>query len=273
MAMDENAPPVPEAAEGEESPAAFYDSLADDYDALFDEWWAGARWQARIVDAILRRTGVTPPVRLLDCACGIGTQALPLAARGYEVTATDIAAAAVERARHEADVRGIAVTLAAADMRALADVVTGPFDVVIACDNALPHMLDDANLDAALASIRAVLEPGGVLLASIRDYDALRVERPAGVPGGVRQREDGLEIVGQGWEWNDDSDLIRMHLFVLRQRGDDWHADVQTTWYRALLRSELDAALMRAGFVDIAWHMPSDTLYLQPIVTARRDDT
>jgi SAM-dependent methyltransferase len=263
---------IPDAAEGVESPAAFYDSLADDYDALFDEWWAGARWQARIVDAILHRAGVSPPARLLDCACGIGTQALPLAVRGYDVTATDIAAVAVERAQREADARGIAATFAPADMRALASAVSGTFDVVIACDNALPHMLDDANLDAALASIRAVLEPGGVFLASIRDYDALRVERPAGVPGGVRQRADGLEIVGQGWEWSDDSDLIRMHLFVLRQRGDDWHAEVQTTWYRALLRAELDAALVRAGFVDIAWHMPSDSLYLQPIVTARRDN-
>lgn len=264
---------IPEAAEGGESPAAFYDSLADDYDALFDEWWAGARWQARIVDAILRRTGVHPPVRLLDCACGIGTQALPLAARGYEVTATDIAAAAVERARREADERGISLTLAAADMRALADAVTGPFDAVIACDNALPHMLDDANLDTALVSMRNVLEPGGVLLASIRDYDALRVERPAGVPGGVRRRAEGLEIVGQGWEWSDASDLIRMHLYVLRQRGDEWQAEVQTTWYRALLRAELESALVRAGFTDIAWHMPSDTLYLQPIVTARKTDT
>ena len=30
-----------------------------------------------------------PPASVLDCTCGIGTQALPLAALGYRVTGTD----------------------------------------------------------------------------------------------------------------------------------------------------------------------------------------
>jgi len=256
--------------DGDESPEAFYDQLADDWDALYDDWWLGARWNARIIDGLVRRVGGEPPARLLDCACGIGTQALPLVARGYEVTGTDVAGAAVERAQREADARGIAITLLPADMRALADAVAGPFDIVIACDNALPHMLDDADLDTALASVREVLEPGGIFLASIRDYDALRVERPPGALGGVRPRAEGLEIVGQAWEWSDDLELIHMHLYVLRQRETGWHAEVATTWYRALRRADLDAALLRTGFVDIEWHMPADSLYFQPIVTARR---
>ncbi len=74
------------------SAAPFYDALAADYDALFDDWWTAAQWHASVVDGMLRRHGVAPASRVLDCACGIGTQALGLAALGYEVTGTDVSA-------------------------------------------------------------------------------------------------------------------------------------------------------------------------------------
>jgi 2-polyprenyl-3-methyl-5-hydroxy-6-metoxy-1,4-benzoquinol methylase len=41
-------------------------------------------------------------VRVLDVACGIGTQSLPLAARGFRVVARDLSPAAVSRLQQEA---------------------------------------------------------------------------------------------------------------------------------------------------------------------------
>jgi SAM-dependent methyltransferase len=250
----------------DESPRAFYDALADHYDAIFADWWAGARWHAEIVAGVLQRVGAQPPARILDCACGIGTQALPLVQRGYAVTGSDISSEEIARARREAAARGIDIELRVADMRAL----TGTYDAVIACDNAIPHLLDDADLDAALTSIAAVLEPNGVFLASIRDYDALRIEQPSGVPGVLRERDGRREIVGQAWEWADDLERIRINLFVLtEQPAGEWSTVVHTTWYRALTRATLDAALARARFHDITWYPPADSGYYQPIVTAR----
>ncbi len=83
--------------DADESPAAFYDALAADYDVLFDAWWAAAQAHAAVADRVLRQQGVVPPARLLDCACGIGTQALGLSARGYVVTGSDVSAEAVAR--------------------------------------------------------------------------------------------------------------------------------------------------------------------------------
>ncbi len=120
-----------------------------------------------------------PPIRVLDCACGIGTQAIGLAKRGYCVHATDISRAEVERAQHEAERLGVHLTFGVADMRTLSQQVQGQYDAVIAFDNALPHLLTDDELAQAARELYATTSPGGVFMASIRDYDALLVERGA----------------------------------------------------------------------------------------------
>jgi glycine/sarcosine N-methyltransferase len=254
----------------DESALAFYDGLADDYDALFDDWWTAAQDHGAIIDQVLRSHGLVAGARMLDCACGIGTQALSLAALGYDVTGTDISPAAVERAAREAAARGIAIAVEPADMRALSEAVAGPFDAVIACDNSVPHLLDDADLDRALVSIHGVLGKGGLLLASIRDYDQLRATRPSGTAPVVRVRDGVRTLVGQAWEWHGDDERMRINLFVLRETApDEWTADVHTTWYRALTRATFTAALERNGFTAVQWLTPDESGYYQPIVTAR----
>ena len=49
---------------------------------------------------------------------------------------------------------------------------------MLTCDNALPHLLTDADLEAAARNLRAKLNPGGLLLAGIRDYDEVAASRP-----------------------------------------------------------------------------------------------
>ena len=68
----------------------FYDELAPQYDKLFLDWQVTTREQATILDNIFRRNGFDRTAKILDCACGIGTQAVGLADLGYSVTASDI---------------------------------------------------------------------------------------------------------------------------------------------------------------------------------------
>ena len=88
-------------------------------------------------------------------AAGIGTQALALAARGFDVLAADLSPRAVRRARREAFLRGLDPPAVAADFRWL-PFASGKAPVLIACDNALPHLL-------SLSKIRRAL-PATVLL-------------------------------------------------------------------------------------------------------------
>ena len=266
------------ATKGWHDAEGFYDALADDYHLIFEDWWTAAEHHGQIVRQLLQRYGVTPPARILDCTCGIGTQALPLARAGYRVVGTDLSEQAVTRAGREAAARGIAIQLTVADVRELDAHVNGPFDAVISFDNSLPHLLTEAGLVTALRQISATLAPAGMVAVSVRDYDALAAERPtgtmprlyrdAGVAGDAP--EGGTRITGQAWEWDENGTTVDLHLFVLTEQDGAWDARVHTTTYRAWRRHELDAALARAGFTDTAWYDPAESGYYQPIVVARK---
>ena len=69
----------------------FYDGMAAHYHLIFDDWEAAIRRQGAIIASLL------PPaetnVRILDCACGIGTQSLAVAKLGFQVDASDLSPA------------------------------------------------------------------------------------------------------------------------------------------------------------------------------------
>lgn len=250
------------------NPEQFYDALASEYHLLFAHWWSAAQWHGRVIAGILAERGI-PTGRLLDCTCGIGTQALPLAALGYEVTATDVSQAAVDRARVEAAARGIDVDLKVCDIRDVRDQVDGAFQVAISCDNALPHLLTDQHLEGALRSVRACLRPAGLFLASLRDYDALRLTRPDGVPISVHGEAGSRHGSGQAWGWSPDADYVDIELFTLTEdAAGSWRARSGTTRYRALRRAKLESLLISAGFAEAEWFMPDVSGYYQPIVLA-----
>jgi len=70
----------------------FYDGLATQYDKLFLDWQSTTKEQAEILNLIFYNNGFDYTAEILDCACGIGTQAIGIASLGYNVTASDLSA-------------------------------------------------------------------------------------------------------------------------------------------------------------------------------------
>jgi hypothetical protein len=54
----------------------------------------------------------------------------------------------------------------------------------------------------------------------------------------------------------------------MQYHHDRWEVQSYTTRYRALRRADLSRILAQAGFVDIAWLMPEESGYYQPVVLA-----
>ncbi len=156
----------------------FYDDMASQYDKLFLDWQATTREQGVLLKEIFEANGFGKNARILDCACGIGTQAIGLASLGYDVTGSDISAEELKEAQHRAERNRVSLRLHQADFCALEETFREPFDIVICMDNALPHMLSHDALGSAVRSITGQLLPGGMLVASIRDYDALLAKKP-----------------------------------------------------------------------------------------------
>jgi glycine/sarcosine N-methyltransferase len=245
-----------------------YDELADHYHLIFENWELSVERQATILSSILHRNcGLTTTAQILDCACGIGTQSLGLAKLGFPVTGCDLSPRAVERARLEASRRNLNIEFSAANMLDLTFLAETYFDAVICMDNALPHLESAEQLLQAAQQMRSKLRPGGCLMASIRDYDALIKERPV-VQGPSFYSDHGQRrIVFQVWEWVASRRYI-FHLYITRELAKGWETFHTSGLYRAIQRDELVAALNQSGFKNPHWLEPADSGFYQPIVLA-----
>lgn len=247
----------------------FYDNLGPEFSQNMGwDFEAEMRKQGATLTEFLRqRTGKTGPFHLLDCSCGVGTQAIGLAIEGNRVHATDLSPVSIDCAEQESGKYGVDMTFGVADFRYLEDAVSDTFDVVLSCDNSIAHCLRDEDLDAALTSMRGRLEPGGVLLISLRDYAPLVKGRPRFNNEHVQDKADGRRVVFQLWDWADSGDRYRNHQFLIREADGDYSVKHFQTDLRALLRNEFISAVERAGFADARWHAPEESGFYQPIVT------
>ena len=246
----------------------FYDSLAPYYHLIFEDWDRSVERQAGILNSLLEaRLGVGPR-KILDCACGIGTQAIGFAQSGHRVVGSDLSSAAVERAKHEAESRGLNISFFVADMTSLSTVPGDDFDVVAALDNALPH-LAGGQVGDAVRAMTAKLRPGGLFLASTRDYDALIVERPTAQGPAYYGERGRRRIVHQVWDWSDREWYV-VHLYITVKTEEGWDSHHFVSEYRCLLRAELSDVLATAGYEEFQWLMPGESGFYQPIVVARR---
>lgn len=69
----------------------FYDQLAPVYHLIHQDWNASVARQAEQLSMIIESEW-RGSRRVLDVSCGIGTQAIALALRGYSVAASDLSA-------------------------------------------------------------------------------------------------------------------------------------------------------------------------------------
>ena len=129
--------------------------------------------------------------RMLDAGCGSGEHALLAAARGADVVGVDISPRAIERARHKAAERGLAVRFEVGDALSLDDLGL-TFDTVI--DSGLFHVFDDADRARYVTSLASVLPPGGTC------YLMCFSERQPGAMGPRRVRQEELRAAfSDGW--------------------------------------------------------------------------
>jgi SAM-dependent methyltransferase len=245
---------------------AFYDDLAPFYHLIYPDWEASVARQAEVLDGIVREAATGPAARVLDVSCGIGTQSLGLARLGYAVTGSDPSARSVERARREAEARGLAIRFSVADMREAFARHGGGWDVVISCDNAVPHLLSDAEIRAAFDELHRCTRPGGLCLVTVRDYAAMELGGTQVKPYGVRS-EGGIRYLAfQVWDFEGDVYDLTMY-FVEDRGGAECRTLAFRSRYHAVSVDRLLALLREAGFAEVR---RIDDRFFQPVLLGRR---
>jgi 2-polyprenyl-3-methyl-5-hydroxy-6-metoxy-1,4-benzoquinol methylase len=96
---------------------------------------------------------------VLDLGTGPGTQAMQLARRGFDVTATDISASAIRLAQGKAQAQELGITWQQDDI--LATRLTRQFDLIF--DRGCFHVLPPERRQEYVSTVANLLKPGGYL--------------------------------------------------------------------------------------------------------------
>lgn len=244
----------------------FYDALAPWYHLVYPDWEASIAWQGQALASLLASELGSMRHDVLDAAVGIGTQALGLATLGFQVTGSDISPVAVQRAGEEAARRGIRLPCFIADVRAL-PVCSTTFDAVIACDNALPHLLSEDEIHQALQECLRCLRPNGRCVISMRDYQV----PPS--PGTVETRDYGDRTwagracrLSQIWRWHGAFYDVAFEL-VTKDDAKEVVARTPPTTYFAIRTDRVAMLMEQAGFAKVR---RIDGCLFQPVLVGAR---
>ena len=190
-----------------------------------------------------------------------------LANIGYNISASDISKVAIEEARKRAKENKVEICFENADFRLLSETFLQKFDVVIAMDNALPHMLTKDDLTLAINSIINQIADGGMFVASIRDYDALLNSKPPYSAPYIHKTENGQRVAFQTWDWQGDNYKLVQYIV---EDEEALKINKFECEYRALKREELTSLLVDAGCSSVVWKLPEETGFYQPILIAKK---
>lgn len=229
----------------------FYERLASFYHLIYEDWEASIAFQADYLDKIIQAEWGSPARSILDVSCGIGTQSIGLAGRGYQVTASDLSPGAVARARREAQARQLRISFSVCDMLSLYKHHGGGFDVVLCAGNSIPHLLSDREILLALEEMYTCLRPGGGCILTIRRYDQEEPGKGLFKPFGVREEGDRRYLVFQVWDFEGERYALSMYFIEEDMQTGAVETHVMRSRLYAIRPYHLLELMGQAGFTGL----------------------
>ncbi|HEY7349390.1 MAG TPA: class I SAM-dependent methyltransferase [Ktedonobacterales bacterium] len=169
--------------------------------------------------AVIEGDRALPPGKALDLGCGTGTNSIYLAQHGWDVSAVDFTARALERASEKAARSGVMVKFYRGDVTRLGDLpLGGPFDLLF--DLGCFHSLTPLGRAAYAQGVAALSRPGALFLlyAFVPRKVAGRVV--GATPDEIKAAFNGLFACEQV-DWGDDAPGTGSAWYTFRRSGAD----------------------------------------------------
>lgn len=176
----------------------------------------------------------------VDLGAGFGMHAIPLAQRGFDVTAIDTCAVLLDELRAHAE--GFPVHAIQDDLLAWEQHVAGAPELVLCMGDTLTHLPDRAEVLKLLDSVSNTISPGGHMVLSVRDYTT-RLEREQRF---IPVRSDRNRIFTCFLDYIDDYVLV--HDLLYEWNGERWIFDASCYPKIRIAPDWLEASLKERGF-------------------------
>jgi glycine/sarcosine N-methyltransferase len=228
----------------------------EEYEESIDPTWHLEMWQTSDEVEIPQLRAVLGEAQgrtVLDCTCGTGNQAIPLAKLGWQVTATDFTDAYLSQAQKRAQLQGLAIRFQSCDVRRLSELFHGEFDWVISC-MALDNIPSDDGIRQAIRGMYTALKPGGKCYIRLRDLDNIMQERPRYEFKRDRILPYGRVLMMEDWIYESETHVVHVDVYWLedhRKAGYQWSGEIFAYRRRALRKAELAGFLREAGFRSV----------------------
>ncbi len=244
----------------------FYKKMTPFYHLVYPDWERTIEHQAAQLDKIIQENWGNSARTILDVSCGIGTQALGLAHLNYQITGSDLSEAELERAKQEAQKRGVKIPFSVADMRHAYTHHQARFKVVISCDNSIPHLLTDDDILQAFQQFYKCTQTGGGVIITVRDYEKEARQGTQIKPGGIRVENGKRYILLQVWDF--EGEIYDLAMYLVKDDGNaECDTQVMRTKYYAVGTTRLMELLTEAGFEAVK---RVDGAYFQPVLVGTR---
>jgi len=215
-------------------------SWAEVYDLAYQETFG--TFYTRLTEATLGTVEnlVQPPARIVDFGAGTGRLAIPLAEKGFFLTAVDPCWEMLDQMQKKARQGKIKDKLTVVCSRMENFACKPIFDLALCVFTVICYLLDKERLKKALAAAHASLKPGGVLIIDIPSKEIFC---------DVRCSSDSIKrSVSVTESASENIFIYREELKV--KRGKNWKAYQDEFKIRYWHEAELSALLEDIGFTS-----------------------
>lgn len=187
-------------------------------------WMVGDR-DAALVRSAAELNAVNLPDKMkgtaLDLGAGIGLHAIPLAQRGFAVTAIDSNQQLLCELQQRSE--SLVITAIVADILDFPTHVQQPVDVILCMGDTLTHLPSIAAVETLFESVARLLNRGGVFVTTFRDYATAPL---TGEHRFIPVRSDARRILTCFLEYSEDQ--VTVHDLLHEWHNGGWQQRVSS---------------------------------------------